>query len=638
MVGKITARLILLIFLLISFEAIADRDIRASGFDSLNFQTGGKNTRMHIDSSGSIFFDLLTANRVPYIGASGELFVSAVTDTELGYLSGVTSSVQTQLNGKVDNTLTSANIFVGNGSNIATGVAVTGDISISNTGVTNYVPLSITDGDIATLANITTTKIGTGLIDTTEFNRLDGLTGDILTTDSTSTVTNKTFGDALLLTELGATPSTPSAGLKKIYCLSTDDKCYQLNDAGSEVELGAGAGGGTVEVEDEGISLTTAVTKFNFVGDGVTVTEPVADEVEVTIPLAASINTLANVQSVEYYGGNGHGSTNTVIRVFLNNEATRTTGSGVFTAANDSTNGASITFLTDACGSVSYSDVETSGGTSEYGLSINSSELTTGILAITYADRLAVGKVTGSTVGGAVNNGEASWSGCVNAGDVLRPHTNGGSDNGVFGITRFSAQFTENNSVVLTTITDDQPARVSDATTQTLTNNVITKVEFSADFDTDNNWSTVNDNWVAPRSGTVSVKGQVRFEFNATGRRELYVYKNGLQEKISVMNAPAGNQPHVSIETLVEVEEGDTISLRAMQNSGGNLDIAISALSTFASFHYVDAKSLLSQIDLGTVIAPFVADITRQTDWESYTPTLTGFGTTSNENFRFKPK
>ncbi len=40
----------------------------------------------------------------------------------------------------------------------------------------------------------------------------------------------------------------------------------------------------TITVEDEGTPLTTAVTKFNFAGAGVTVTEPVADEVLITIP------------------------------------------------------------------------------------------------------------------------------------------------------------------------------------------------------------------------------------------------------------------------------------------------------------------------------------------------------------------
>lgn len=42
----------------------------------------------------------LTANRAVVSSGSGKVSVSTVTSTELGYLSGVTSAVQTQLNGK----------------------------------------------------------------------------------------------------------------------------------------------------------------------------------------------------------------------------------------------------------------------------------------------------------------------------------------------------------------------------------------------------------------------------------------------------------------------------------------------------------------------------------------------------------
>ncbi len=41
---------------------------------------------------------------------------------------------------------------------------------------------------------------------------------------------------------------------------------------------------GGIEIEDESVSLTTDVQKINFAGAGVTVTEPIADEVLVTIP------------------------------------------------------------------------------------------------------------------------------------------------------------------------------------------------------------------------------------------------------------------------------------------------------------------------------------------------------------------
>lgn len=46
----------------------------------------------------------LTANRALISNSSGKVAVSDVTSTELGYLDGVTSNVQTQLNAKLDKT------------------------------------------------------------------------------------------------------------------------------------------------------------------------------------------------------------------------------------------------------------------------------------------------------------------------------------------------------------------------------------------------------------------------------------------------------------------------------------------------------------------------------------------------------
>lgn len=59
----------------------------------------------------------LTINRALVSDASGKVAVSTVTSTELGYLSGVTSSIQTQLNGKFANpTGTTAQYLRGDGS------------------------------------------------------------------------------------------------------------------------------------------------------------------------------------------------------------------------------------------------------------------------------------------------------------------------------------------------------------------------------------------------------------------------------------------------------------------------------------------------------------------------------------------
>lgn len=117
-----------------------------------------------------------TVSRALVSDASGFVTASATTATEIGYVSGLTSAVQTQINTKITAsstdtltnksidsdtntisnivnadikstaaiafsklaTLTSANILVGSAGNVATSVAVTGDVSLSNAGVTAY--------------------------------------------------------------------------------------------------------------------------------------------------------------------------------------------------------------------------------------------------------------------------------------------------------------------------------------------------------------------------------------------------------------------------------------------------------------------------------------------------------------------
>ena len=62
---------------------------------------GGANSTFY----GGSKFDYATASTVPYLDASKNLISSSVTPTELGYLSGVTSAIQTQLNTKLQNNL-----------------------------------------------------------------------------------------------------------------------------------------------------------------------------------------------------------------------------------------------------------------------------------------------------------------------------------------------------------------------------------------------------------------------------------------------------------------------------------------------------------------------------------------------------
>ena len=69
-----------------------------------NASTALNGNRLIYSSGGGIVeYSGITANRAVATGGTGLPVASATTDTELGYLSGTTSSVQTQLNGKLEN-------------------------------------------------------------------------------------------------------------------------------------------------------------------------------------------------------------------------------------------------------------------------------------------------------------------------------------------------------------------------------------------------------------------------------------------------------------------------------------------------------------------------------------------------------
>lgn len=98
----------------------------------------------------------LDISRALVTDGSGKLAASAVTATEIGYLDGVTENIKTSLDAKIGIALTRGSIIVGNASGVASvldanddgkiligtgtdlaSVAVSGDITITNAGVTS---------------------------------------------------------------------------------------------------------------------------------------------------------------------------------------------------------------------------------------------------------------------------------------------------------------------------------------------------------------------------------------------------------------------------------------------------------------------------------------------------------------------
>lgn len=115
---------------------------------------------------------------------------------------------------------------------------------------------------------------------------------------------------------------------------------------------------------------------------------------------------------------NGYGSTNTYIRRWTNIEE-NSGDTHLCTITQSSTDGDKFTLNYDC--EVTIVSQDGSSGNTTVGISLNSSQLTTSILSITIADRLAI-----SGVGDANRTYCTNWTGTLSANDVLRFHNAGG--------------------------------------------------------------------------------------------------------------------------------------------------------------------------------------------------------------------
>ena len=131
--------------------------------------------------------------------------------------------------------------------------SITGDIV--GTTDTQIITNKTVDAD-----NNTITNLAHGAEVDNPSTGVHGVTGSVVGTTDTQDLSNKTFTDSLTLQELGSTPSTPGSGDKKLYS-KNDGKLYSLDDAGNEVEVGAGGGGGGSKnyIDSESAELETTV-------------------------------------------------------------------------------------------------------------------------------------------------------------------------------------------------------------------------------------------------------------------------------------------------------------------------------------------------------------------------------------------
>lgn len=175
-------------------QTLTNKTINASNNTISNITNSNISSTAAIDQSK---LATLTASKALISNTSGVISTSTVTSTELGYVSGVTSSIQTQLNGK-EPTIT------------------------AGTSSQYY------RGD-KTFQTLDKTAVNLNNVDNTS---------DATKNSATATLTNKTIGDSLTLTQI-AKPANPATGYNKIYSKS-DGVIYALNSSGVETVLGGG--------------------------------------------------------------------------------------------------------------------------------------------------------------------------------------------------------------------------------------------------------------------------------------------------------------------------------------------------------------------------------------------------------------
>lgn len=249
---------------------IENADIKSGAAIARNKLASGSANRVLVNDGSGVLSDAaaITASRALESDANGIPTHSAVTSTELGYVSGVTSGIQSQFSGKLSTTLADGTILIGNGSNVATSQTVSGDISLSNAGVAAISTGVIVDADVNASAAIARSKLGSGTASHVVINDGSGnfsseatlaksrggsgqdnssltfpASGTLATTGGTETFTNKTLTtpqiDISTKATQSSTPSNPSSGNVKFY-VKNDGFAYLLNSSGTETAIGSG--------------------------------------------------------------------------------------------------------------------------------------------------------------------------------------------------------------------------------------------------------------------------------------------------------------------------------------------------------------------------------------------------------------
>jgi hypothetical protein len=219
-------------------ELAAAIDDDASYAASITTSLGGKQATLTGATSTLVSTDL-TVSRALASDANGKIVVSDVTSTELGYLDGVTSAIQTQIDGK-QATLTGA-----------TSALVSSDLTASRA-----------------LASDSNGKIGVSDITSTELGFLDGVTSAIQTQidakQATLSSSNKLSGDSIEIAATSAIKDNSGLAIKDTIAgtgLTMSNQVLDLDATQSFTSVTTG----TVQVSTGKISHTDGSTVTDMI-------------------------------------------------------------------------------------------------------------------------------------------------------------------------------------------------------------------------------------------------------------------------------------------------------------------------------------------------------------------------------------
>jgi hypothetical protein len=255
------------------------------------------------DSTGKMSENAaITPDRAVASDANGQLVASTTTATELGYVSGVTSSIQTQINsitgagitsltgdvtatgpgaaaatlatvnvspgsttlssittnGKglvtanTSATLASADIWVGNASNVPTAVALSGDATLANTGALTLATVNSTPG---TYAIATVTVNGKGLVTSATAASTTG-SGDVVLATSPTLVTPALGTPSALV---GTNITGTAAGLTAGTVTTNANLTGPITSVGNATSVASQTGTGSTFVMNTSPTLITPV-------------------------------------------------------------------------------------------------------------------------------------------------------------------------------------------------------------------------------------------------------------------------------------------------------------------------------------------------------------------------------------------